>query len=141
MTSDWILQIQNNIPELTRVHAWLEEIRTTHVIGGGDVFALTLALDELLTNTISYGYDDTASHDITVTLRVDDGRAYVCIDDDAREFDPLRAEKPDIDAPLEERRIGGLGIHLVTTMMDRVEYRREGGHNIIRLEKVLNPEA
>ena len=140
MAADWILQIQNSIPELTRVHAWLEEIRTTHAIGSSDVFALTLALDELLTNTISYGYDDTEEHGITVTLRVDDGRALVRIDDDAREFDPLRAEKPDIAAPLEERRIGGLGIHLVTTMMDRVEYAREDGHNIIRLEKVLNPD-
>ena len=92
-------------------------------------------MDELLTNTISYGYDDDEEHRIDLSLRLEGGTLVVEIADDGRAFDPLQAPEPDLGASLEERAVGGLGIYLVRKTMDGVAYRREGGRNVVTLTK------
>ena len=57
--------------------------------------------------------------------------------DRGKEFDPTRREDPDLSLPAEERPIGGLGIFLIKQLMDSVEYRREGGENLLILKKRL----
>ena len=107
-------------------------------LGGKLVFTLNLALDELVTNVVSYGYDEPAGdRDITVALAVGDGRLTATLEDDGRPFDPLAKAPPDIDSSLEDRRIGGLGVHFVRTMMDDVQYRRVDGRNRLTLVKTL----
>ena len=101
------------------------------------VLDINLALDEIITNTINYGYADDGVHEITVRVRVHDGIVAVDVEDDAKAFDPLSAPKPDINTSLEERAIGGLGIHIVKTLMDRVAYHYEGNRNHLRLEKMI----
>jgi anti-sigma regulatory factor (Ser/Thr protein kinase) len=59
----------------------------------------------------------------------------VTVEDDGVPFNPLEATEPDLDRPLEERSIGGLGIHLVKNLMDDVEYRREAGRNYLVMRK------
>ena len=98
-------------------------------------FEVNLAVDELLTNTISYGYDDDGEHRIDLSLRLEGGTLVVEITDDGRAFDPLQAPEPDLGASLEERAVGGLGIYLVRKLMDSVAYRREDGSNIVTLMK------
>ena len=98
-------------------------------------FAVNLAVDELLTNTISYGYDDDGEHRIDLSLRLEGGMLVVEIADDGRAFDPLQAREPNVAAPLEERAVGGLGIYLVRKLMDGVAYRREDDRNIVTLMK------
>ena len=98
-------------------------------------FQVNLAVDELLTNTISYGYDDDEEHRIDLSLRLEGGTLVVEIADDGRAFDPLQAPEPDLGASLEERAVGGLGIYLVRKTMDGVAYRREGGRNVVTLTK------
>lgn len=90
---------------------------------------LTLVLEELLTNVIAYGYDDEAEHKITIDLDLSDGVLTAVFDDDGRPFDPHEAQKPVMEGPLENRSVGGLGIHLILTIMDTVEYERVDGHN------------
>ena len=90
-------------------------------------FQVNLAVDELLTNTISYGYDDDEEHRIDLSLRLEGGTLVVEIADDGRAFDPLQAPEPDLGASPEERAVGGLGIYLVRKTMDTVAYRREDG--------------
>ena len=135
MEKRWTLDIGNKIPELTGVHVWIEEIRAHHLLGQDVIFAVTLALDELLTNTISYGYTDTEQHIISIEMMVDLGSIILRIDDDGAAFNPLSVQEPDVNAPLDERRIGGLGIHLVRNMLDDVQYQRSNGRNIITLRK------
>ena len=94
---------------------------------------LDLVLDELLTNTISYGYADEAEHWITIRLSWQPDKLTVELEDDARPFNPLERATPDLNVPLEERSIGGLGIHLVRHMTDRAEYQYSHGKNRLRL--------
>ena len=98
-------------------------------------FEVNLAVDELLTNTISYGYDDDEEYRIDLSLRLEGGTLIVEIADDGRPFDPLQAPEPDLGASLEERTVGGLGIYLVRKTMDTVAYRREDGRNVVTLTK------
>ena len=102
-------------------------------------FELHLALDELLTNTIDYGYDNDNEHRIDLLLGLQGDTLTVEIADDGRAFDPLQAAEPDMGASLQDRARGGLGIYLVRKMMDSVAYRRQDGRNIVTLTKRVAP--
>jgi anti-sigma regulatory factor (Ser/Thr protein kinase) len=101
------------------------------------VFVLDLCMEELITNVIKYGYDAPAQRQIQIDLSLQEGLLILEIADDGKPFDPTRIPEPDLDAPLEERRIGGLGIHLVRNYVDSMEYKREGDHNITTLKKKI----
>ena len=98
-------------------------------------FEVNLAVEELVTNTISYGYDDDGEHLIELVLRLEGGVLAIEIADDGRAFDPLQAPAPDIGASLQDRAMGGLGIYLVRKTMDTVAYRRQDGRNVVTLTK------
>ena len=98
-------------------------------------YATNLSIDEILTNTISYGYDDDAEHLIDLSFRVEDETLVVVIVDDGRPFDSSLTREPDVDATLEERALGGLGLFLVQQMMDDVAYERSDNRNVITLTK------
>ena len=97
--------------------------------------ALNLALEEILVNVIAHGYQGSADHQIIVRLALDDGEVRAEVEDDARPFNPLEAPEPDLSKPLEERPIGGLGIHLTRKMMDGLVYRRQGDKNLLVMRK------
>lgn len=107
------------------------------------VFRLTLVIDELITNIISYGYSDMDEHPIDVFLSTDGERVVLRIEDDAEPFNILEAPEPELDTPLDERErpIGGMGIHLVKKMANCLSYTREQGKNVIVLEKTLNEDC
>jgi anti-sigma regulatory factor (Ser/Thr protein kinase) len=97
------------------------------------VFKLNLVLEELGVNIVNYS---GATGDIEILLVSDAERVTVEISDDGRPFNPLvDLETPDISAPLGDRPIGGLGVHLVRTMMDEMRYSREDGKNKIAMTK------
>ena len=129
------LTIVNDLAELPRVAESIDEFCESQAFPPACAFKLNVALEELLTNTISYGYDDTLPHEIrlTATHRGDD--ILVEISDDAQQFDPRDVPPPDLESALEERRVGGLGVHLVKTLMDEVDYAYEGGRNRVTLRK------
>ena len=97
------------------------------------IFKVNLVLDELSVNIVNYGGE---ASEIEVSLAADADEVRVEIADDGRPFDPLNdAMEPDLDAPLEDRAIGGLGIHLVREMMDELHYSREDGKNRLAMVK------
>jgi sigma-B regulation protein RsbU (phosphoserine phosphatase) len=96
-------------------------------------YAVRLALEELAVNTVKYGYDDQDCHVIEATVTLD-APATLTIRDDGHPFDPLNdAPLPPLDAPIEERPIGGLGLHLLRTMGLAMDYRREAGYNVLHI--------
>ncbi len=101
------------------------------------VFDINVVFDELLSNIIKYGYDDGALHEIHVALSASAAVIEIRIEDDGKAFDPLSLPEPDVSLPLAERPVGGLGIHFVRQLMDRVEYKRENNHNYLFLNKYL----
>ena len=129
------LTIANRLEELEAVAPSIDAFCATHRISSDIAYALNLALDEVLTNVISYAYTGTREHQIDVRVRRAHGIVVAEVEDDGRPFNPLDVPPPDLDAPIEERPIGGLGLHIVRAMMDRVEYRRQGDHNVLTLTK------
>ena len=97
--------------------------------------AVNLALEELVTNTISYGFTDAGEHVIRISLHLDGPDLHIRVEDDATAFNPLEREAPDLVTPLAERPIGGLGIHFVRTLMDDVRYERVGARNVLSMRK------
>jgi anti-sigma regulatory factor (Ser/Thr protein kinase) len=135
------LSLANRSSELQRLASELERFAKTHRITESDAHALSLALDEVITNTISYGYDDQDTHQILVRVTSANGRLSAEVEDDGRPFNPLTAPQPDVTSPLEDRPVGGLGIHLVRSLMEQVEYRRESGKNHLIMSKRLSAVA
>lgn len=97
-------------------------------------YQLQLAVDEIATNIINYGFGETgASSVVTISSEVRDGRLIVTLEDTAPAFDPRSNALPEaeeLELPLEEREIGGLGIFLAVSGVDHFDYRREGDRNL-----------
>ena len=129
------IKLHNKLSELDRFNQTLTEFGRRHGLAPKVVHDLNLALEEILTNIISYGYTDNREHEIQVRLSVQPGEVRVDVEDDGQPFNPLEAPEPDITKPLEERTIGGLGIHLVRKLMDGLEYKRQGDRNLLTIKK------
>jgi len=99
--------------------------------------ALRLAVDEACSNVIAHGYRGAAGT-IRLAVAVGDGRAVVTVTDEAAAFDPALVPPPDLDAPWAERREGGLGWHLIRSVVDEVRHRPAGARgNVLTLVKRL----
>lgn len=109
--------------------AAVEEFAEQQSWPGGAVFKVNLVLEELVVNVMTHGgRADRARIEVTVTSS--DDLISISISDNGVAFDPLTdAPEPETTGSIEERHVGGLGVHLVRTMMDDVTYRREPGKN------------
>jgi serine/threonine-protein kinase RsbW len=99
--------------------------------------SVNVALDELLTNGLSHGMAGREGGSLTVEVELDQKRLTVTLTDDGPPFDPFRQAAPDTTLSVDERPIGGLGIHLVRELMDDVSYERREGQNVVVLVKQL----
>lgn len=129
------LSLSNDLAELAVAAEHVDRFCAEHGVSPDIAFAVNLSVDELLTNTINYGYPGGGSHRIAMTVRLDGGMLRVEIVDDARPYDPTTAPHPDIDAPMEQRPIGGLGVRFVRELMDGFGYHRGERRNIVALTK------
>lgn len=134
------LCIVNDLAELPRVAESVDEFCEAQAVPQACAFTLNVALEELLTNTISYGFDDDRRHEIALTVARQGEEIVAEIGDDGRPFDPLQAPAPDLDTALEERRVGGLGVYLVKTLMDDVGYEYRDGRNHVTLRKLITSD-
>jgi sigma-B regulation protein RsbU (phosphoserine phosphatase) len=131
------LRLANELAEINRCFNALEEICERFKLPPEIQNNFSVVLDDLLNNVISYAYDDDDEHIIDVVLSTDGQRFIVSVTDEGVEFDPFARKEPDIQSGLEEREIGGLGIHLIRNLMDDYSYRRVGGKNVTTLMKRL----
>ena len=129
------ITVKNRIEDLLRVNSVFESFATQHEIGGRLRYHLLVSIEEILTNIIKYGFDEEGVHPIHITFRHINEKGEMEFEDRGREFNPLEISEPDLDTPIENRQLGGLGIHLVKKMMDEAKYRREGDRNILMLRK------
>ena len=135
------ITLKNRLAELERVAAAVVQFSERQRLSTKTTFDVSLALDEVLTNVIRYAYEGGGDHDIVVRLVRDDAELTVETEDDGRAFNPLEIRAADVVSPLAERPIGGLGMHLVRSVMDGLEYARRNGKNILRMTKSLAPEG
>ena len=129
--------LKNRPEEKPRLLQALEVFAAEHRLPAKARQAADLALEEHVTNVLKYAYSDTALHEIRVRLSCDERALHVEVEDDGRAFNPLEVPPVDTSVPLEQRSLGGLGVHLMRQFMDALDYRREGGRNILRMSKRL----
>ena len=130
-------RLRNDPTESRQLEGWIQSFAEAARLSPVARNAFDLALVEWVTNVISYAYDDAREHWIVVRFLSSPGQARVEVEDDGREFNPLTLPPVDAGAPLEQRAIGGLGVHLVRQLMDSVEYRRAEGRNILTMTRRL----
>jgi serine/threonine-protein kinase RsbW len=102
-----------------------------HGIDAQAVYRTNLGLEEMITNIIKHGYDDYETHNIEVAIEILASEIAVTIEDDGHKFDPLAHKQNLEEIPLENRQIGGLGIHLIRTMLSEMTYKRESERNVL----------
>ncbi len=133
MSSRFTIRIETRVEELNRIASIVEEIGEKEDWPPDLVFKVNLILEELGLNIINYGHTG-GLHEIDITLISTDEELKIEIMDDGKPFDPITdAPVPDVNAPMEERGIGGLGVHLVQTMTDEMHYRRVRDTNQVTL--------
>jgi anti-sigma regulatory factor (Ser/Thr protein kinase) len=130
------LCIEPEVPEITRLIDWVESCCGGDGLGDDVTFKMTLALEEAVMNVISHAFNGVAPpYQLAVRLEITGESLIAEIVDNGRPFDPTAAPDPDLTIPLDKRDPGGLGIHLMRSMTDRLAYHRLEGHNVLRMEK------
>jgi anti-sigma regulatory factor (Ser/Thr protein kinase) len=142
MSATLELCLVNAPGEIARLAGMIETFLADQGLPANLVFQVNLAIDEVLSNTMSYGFAPGTRHEMAVSLTVGQGEVGVVLADDGVAFDPLaQAGPPVLSGGIDERPPGGLGIYLVRTMMDEVRYERADGRNRLSLVKRTGPVA
>lgn len=119
----------------------VEAFCATAGVPDAKIFVVNLALDELIANTVMYGFDGVADPEINVDLHLGGNRLVLTLEDNGRPFDPTRDVVPDITSSLMERPVGGLGRHFVKHLADRISYEYVDGRNRVTVEYDLAPAS
>lgn len=130
------IQIPCERAQLAPLLGRIDDALRTHAIDVDVRHDLRLIAEEVVCNAIEHGHDGVhreAPRQLVVDVARHDDGLHVEFRDDGRPFDPLAFDAPDLDAPLHERPIGGLGVHLVRELAQRVEYERIEPYNVLRV--------
>jgi sigma-B regulation protein RsbU (phosphoserine phosphatase) len=127
--------LKNDIDEMSRIVAGITRMADSVSCPPVVVHDVTLAIEEIFSNIVFYGFGDDMEHTIYLQLLVEGDTLILILQDEGIPFNPLNVQVGRRDTPLEERDKGGMGIILAKNLMDRMEYRRERGKNILRMEK------
>jgi serine/threonine-protein kinase RsbW len=130
------LRLEPRISEIARLIEWVEARCGAAGVSDDLAFKMTLALEEAVVNIIGNAFlGAPPPHRIRLRLEITAELVRAEVVDSGRPFDPTAVPPPDLARPAAEREPGGLGIHLMRSVMDRLQYRRRGGANVLRLEK------
>ena len=133
-TGNLTLEFANNLGDFGHAADQLRAFLVDCEVDDAVIGHIELSVEELVTNTISYGYGDGRSGRIEIAIKVDDPISLV-LTDDGDLFDPFALAAPDLDTSLDARAVGGLGVFFVTQFMDAYEYAPASGRNLVRLRK------
>lgn len=129
------IRITASVSEIERLNRLVRQFGELHELPSRILYAVNLALDEAVTNVVLHGYEGKDGGKVAIRIDIADGRLTATVEDAGLEFDPLSLPTPNLQAPLEERAIGGLGIHLMRSLMDEVAYSRRDSLNVLTLRK------
>ena len=138
MSDQLVLDLKPNMTEVERIHDAIDAFGHDHQWSPKSLYQVKLALEEAVVNILSYGFAGQPSQRILLTLSQQDQLLSVEICDNGLAFDPLQRAAPDLDSSLEDRAVGGLGVHLIRQMMDLVCYQRSDGWNRLQMSKSLH---
>ena len=129
------LTLHNSIDQVSLLPAFVEDAVKASKLKAEVADSLNLALEEAVVNVINYAYPEGTVGEVIIDAATTDSALTFTITDNGKPFDPTARKEVDINASVEERPIGGLGIHLVRQIMDDVRYERRGGKNVLILTK------
>jgi len=131
------INLTNNISDLTMLVTKLEQFFQENNTSSISM-PMTLVLEELFTNTITHGASDGREVFIEVNLGIDKNELFITYKDNGIPFNVLELPDPDLTASIENREVGGLGVHYVKTLTDSVEYEYVGKQNVLKMKKKLS---
>ena len=134
---EYSFELKSSLAELDNLCQNLEDCGQKIGLSKKQIFEINLALDELFTNIISYGFKDEKEHIIKVTITPQNEELCLCIEDDGIPFNPTDFAIPDVACSVENCKIGGLGIHIMRKLMDEICYERCNDKNVLTLKKNL----
>jgi anti-sigma regulatory factor (Ser/Thr protein kinase) len=126
-----ILRLPAELDSLERFSTYVTTKASENGLDARQLPKIELVVEEVFTNLVNHAYKGRGGEAEVACFPRQDGCFCLQLTDWGPAFDPLQQAAPDTSAPVEERRIGGLGIHLVKKMADHLEYRREDGKNIL----------
>ena len=132
--------IENRIEELTSLAEKIDEMAEDWELSQAIAMNINLVIEEAVSNIIFYAFNDNNKHEIDITVKFDDKVLTIEITDNGKPFNPLLQQQPDINLPAEERPVGGLGIFLISQIMDEKKYTRRKNQNILTLNKSIRNE-
>lgn len=130
-------ELKNHLSELKALHDNLKKFGESLGFSEKKIFEINLVMEELFTNIVAYAYDNDAEHRIRFMFSHENGMIIIRIEDDGIPFNPLDAQRPDLECALEDRKMCGLGIYLTKHFTDDMDYERCGNKNILTLKKAI----
>ena len=127
------LVMRNDIQQIPTLAEWIDSLELPMAVS----MPVNLALEEAVSNVMLYAYPEKQDGQVLVEAVKSPTRVVFTITDAGKPFDPTAQEEPDLTLSVEDRPIGGLGIHLVKQIMDEVRYERIDNKNILTLVKSL----
>lgn len=131
------ISIANSLPEIATVTDALDQFTQTLGLPETVTWRVHLALEELLRNVITHAFSDNTEHAIEVDITCTDYHLIATIIDDGIPFNPLNAKPPDLSDALEDREVGGLGVHLARNVVDAIDYEWRMEKNIVTVRTKL----
>lgn len=131
------LELTNDLDELENLNRNIQTFSKINGLTPKITFELNLVLDEVFTNIVSYGFNDKQEHRIKIVIQIINEELTARVEDNGTPFDPTVAPKTDLTCSIENRKIGGLGLHLINQIMSSVTYKRVKDKNILLLKKCL----
>ena len=132
------LDVKNELAEVERVNTLVRELWVQYALPAECEAPVAICIEEVLSNVIRHGGLPGEDCDINVRIRIfapPPGGIELEISDRAKPFDPLSLPPPDLTAPIQERKAGGLGVFMVRKMMDEVHYEYRDGRNYFQFRK------
>ena len=137
-----IMTVPASMEYLDKVMAEVEEALMKAGCGEDEKRLIAISVEELFTNIASYAYGSSKGL-VWFQWDIKDGaqgrEARFCFQDKGTPYNPFARKDPDLQKPIEERPVGGLGIYMTKKFMDQVEYRYEQGRNVTTVSKVIGP--
>ena len=133
--SEHRIVLHNEVSQISQLEGFIEAVAKDRELDLSQTLNLNLALEEAVTNVVLYAYPQGTTGEVDVLARVGVDWIEFVVTDSGKPFDPTAAPAADTTASVSDRRIGGLGIHLVRTIMDSVHYERRGNKNILTMTK------
>ena len=135
------ITLPNDVLEVPQLNVFVDEVCEQVDFDMSTTLKLNLAIEEAVVNVMNYAYPAGEKGDVDIEAMINDEYLVFVISDSGTPFDPTAKAEVDTTLSVEERGIGGLGIHLIRQIMDTINYKRVNGKNVLTLRKKLTKNS